>query len=112
VRVRLEHQAAPHAHVHTHTSRCLHTGAVCKRVTRTHGASALRSGPSRRAIKDQLAPSCGKEIFKLQRWAADDFRADPQLYEACQNDASTLCKGVKFGAGRVQACLVRRARVP
>ncbi len=27
-------------------------------------------------------------------------------YEACKADAATLCKDVKFGAGRVQACLV------
>jgi hypothetical protein len=116
-------------------------------------------------IKEQLAPACAKQIFKLQmdaavvrrsgaaaesgqrvgqpacpsampaafrrtRWftgcpfdlACDmgvkdsaigprartqDFRADPQLYEACKEDASTLCKDVKFGGGRVQACLVR-----
>lgn len=58
-----------------------------------------------REIKDQLAPACGKEIYKLQREAADDFRADPQLYEACKGDAETLCQGVKFGGGRVQACL-------
>ena len=44
-----------------------------------------------------------------ERPLPQDFRADPQLYEACKDDASTLCKDVKFGGGRVQACLVRRA---
>lgn len=38
--------------------------------------------------------------------AANDFRADPMLYEACKDDAENLCKDVKHGGGRVQACLV------
>ncbi|PNH09949.1 Golgi apparatus protein 1 [Tetrabaena socialis] len=58
-----------------------------------------------REIKEQLAPACGKQIFKLQIDAATDFRSDPQLYESCKDDAETLCQGIKFGGGRVQACL-------
>ncbi|GFR46876.1 hypothetical protein Agub_g8517 [Astrephomene gubernaculifera] len=58
-----------------------------------------------REIKELLAPACAKQIFKLQMDAAVDFRADPQLYENCKSDAQTLCDGVKFGGGRVQACL-------
>ncbi|KAG2445817.1 hypothetical protein HXX76_000421 [Chlamydomonas incerta] len=58
-----------------------------------------------REVKELLAPACAKQIFKLQMDAAIDFRADPQLYENCKEDASTLCEGVKFGGGRVQACL-------
>ncbi|EFJ50973.1 hypothetical protein VOLCADRAFT_103617 [Volvox carteri f. nagariensis] len=58
-----------------------------------------------RGIKEMLAPACAKQIFKLQVDAATDFRADPELYEACKDDATTLCEGVKFGGGRVQACL-------
>lgn len=61
-------------------------------------------------MKELLAPACSKQIFKLQLDAAIDFRADPQLYENCKEDASTLCEGVKFGGGRVQACLVRPLR--
>ena len=38
--------------------------------------------------------------------AAQDFRADPMLYEACKDDSASLCKDVKNGGGRVQACLV------
>ncbi len=53
-----------------------------------------------------LAPACAKQIFKLQVDAATDFRADPDLYQACKDDAGTLCEGVKFGGGRVQSCLV------
>ena len=36
-----------------------------------------------------------------------DFRADPMLYEACKDDSESLCKGLKPGGGRIQACLVR-----
>lgn len=38
--------------------------------------------------------------------AAIDFRADPMLYEACKDDSESLCKGIKNGGGRIQACLV------
>ena len=54
-----------------------------------------------------MAPACQKQLFKVQMDAAEDFRADPQLYESCKDDAEKLCKDVKHGAGRVQACLVR-----
>lgn len=39
--------------------------------------------------------------------AAVDIRADPMLYEACKDDSESLCKDVKHGGGRIQACLVR-----
>lgn len=58
-----------------------------------------------RDIRDKLKPVCKKEVFKVQLDGAIDFRADPLLYESCKKDAETLCKGVKFGGGRVQACL-------
>ncbi|GIL70396.1 hypothetical protein Vretimale_3583 [Volvox reticuliferus] len=58
-----------------------------------------------RVAKDVLAPACAKQIFKLQVDAATDFRADPDLYQNCKDDAATLCEDVKFGGGRVQACL-------
>lgn len=47
----------------------------------------------------------GLPLLTLQQ-AANDFRADPMLYEACKDDAENLCKDVKHGGGRVQACLV------
>ncbi len=31
-------------------------------------------------------------------------------YEACKGDHDALCKDVKLGGGRVQACLVRMPR--
>jgi hypothetical protein len=60
-----------------------------------------------RDVKDKLRPACKKEVFKVQLAASQDFRADPQLYEACKKDAETTCKDVPHGGGRVQACLVR-----
>ena len=38
--------------------------------------------------------------------AAADIRADPMLNEACKDDSESLCKNVKKGGGRIQACLV------
>lgn len=43
--------------------------------------------------------------------AAVDIRADPMLYEACKEDSETLCKDVKNGGGRIQACLVSSMRL-
>ena len=33
------------------------------------------------------------------------LRADPNLYEACKDDADAQCKGIKNGGGRIQGCL-------
>ena len=38
--------------------------------------------------------------------AAQDYRVDPYLHEACRADVDTRCKGVKPEKGQVQACLV------
>ena len=62
-----------------------------------------------RDVKDRLAPGCKREVFKVQMDAALDYRADSMLYEACKADSDSLCKDVKQGGGRVQACLVRHA---
>jgi hypothetical protein len=59
-----------------------------------------------REVKDKLQAGCRKEVFKVQLDAAYDYRADKMLHEACEKDAETLCKGVKIGGGRIQACLV------
>ncbi|WIA10933.1 hypothetical protein OEZ85_011098 [Tetradesmus obliquus] len=58
-----------------------------------------------REVKDKLQAGCRKEVFKVQLDAAYDYRADQMLHEACEKDAETLCKGVKNGGGRIQACL-------
>ena len=60
-----------------------------------------------RGAKSSVAPACQKELFKLQRDASEDFRADAELFEACEGDADSFCNGVPSGGGRVQACLVR-----
>jgi Golgi apparatus protein 1 len=60
-----------------------------------------------REVKDKLQAGCRKEVFKVQLDAAYDYRADKMLHEACERDAEALCKGVKNGGGRIQACLVR-----
>ena len=39
--------------------------------------------------------------------AAQDYRINPYLHEACQADVDTHCKGIKPEKGQVQACLVR-----
>lgn len=59
-----------------------------------------------REVKQKLTLICRREVFKVQLDASYDYRADKMLFEACQKDAETLCKDVKNGGGRVQACLV------
>ena len=39
--------------------------------------------------------------------AAQDYRIDPYLYEACKADVEKHCKGTKPEKGQVQLCLVR-----
>ncbi len=54
-----------------------------------------------------LAPSSPlSPLSPLHVQAASDIRADPMLNEACKDDTESLCKTVKKGGGRVQACLV------
>lgn len=36
---------------------------------------------TRRDVKDRLAPACKKELFKIQKDAAEDYRADTLLFE-------------------------------
>ncbi|KAG1658887.1 hypothetical protein FOA52_000675 [Chlamydomonas sp. UWO 241] len=58
-----------------------------------------------REAREDVAPACKRELWKVQQDAAEDFRADPQLYAACQSDAEALCKDVEKGGGRVGECL-------
>ncbi|KAG2452551.1 hypothetical protein HYH02_002788 [Chlamydomonas schloesseri] len=58
-----------------------------------------------RDVKSQVSKPCKQQLFKVMLEAAIDIRADPMLYEACKEDTETLCKGVKNGGGRIQACL-------
>eukprot|EP00775_Hariotina_reticulata_P012795 gene12795-12923_t len=54
---------------------------------------------------DKLSKACAKEIFKVQKAIAVDYRADPALTEACRPDVERLCKGLKDGGGRIISCL-------
>ncbi|GIL97843.1 hypothetical protein Vretimale_3387, partial [Volvox reticuliferus] len=58
-----------------------------------------------RDVKTQVSKPCKQQLFKVMLEAAIDIRADPMLYEACKEDSDSLCKGVKNGGGRIQACL-------
>ncbi|EFJ50582.1 hypothetical protein VOLCADRAFT_103797 [Volvox carteri f. nagariensis] len=58
-----------------------------------------------RDMKAQVSKPCKQQLFKVMLEAAVDIQADPMLYEACKEDSENLCKGVKNGGGRIQACL-------
>lgn len=58
-----------------------------------------------RDVKKQVSKGCKQQLFKIQLDGAKDFRADPNLYEACKDDAVAQCKGIKNGGGRIQGCL-------
>ncbi|GBF91163.1 2-C-methyl-D-erythritol 2,4-cyclodiphosphate synthase [Raphidocelis subcapitata] len=60
--------------------------------------------------KDAVSPDCRGQVFKAQRAAAADYRADPLLAEFCAGDAERLCPDVKPGGGRKQACLENKGR--
>lgn len=59
-----------------------------------------------REAKDKVSSKCKAELFKMQRAAARDYRADPAMQDYCKADAEKLCSDVKEGGGRKQACLV------
>ncbi len=54
-----------------------------------------------------MSAACSEQLFKQQQAVARDYRADPSMAAACKAEADKLCKDVKPGGGRVQACLVR-----
>lgn len=58
-----------------------------------------------RENKPDLTNKCQEKITEAQLAAAQDYRLDAQLYETCKADAETVCKDVKAGSGRVNACL-------
>lgn len=58
--------------------------------------------------KDQVSGKCASEILIRQEDAADDFRLDKELFDACQDDAQSVCSGVDPHEGRVQECLRER----
>ena len=58
-----------------------------------------------REKKAKLSGKCQNKITAAQLAAAEDFRLDAQLYDACKADAANVCKDIAAGSGRVNACL-------
>jgi Cysteine rich repeat len=58
-----------------------------------------------REKKPNLKGKCKRAITKAQIEAAEDYRLDANLYDACKADAANVCKDVEAGSGRVNACL-------
>eukprot|EP00958_Prasinococcus_capsulatus_P008020 scaffold751_cov395-Prasinococcus_capsulatus_cf.AAC.27 len=58
-----------------------------------------------REVKDDLTDVCKAQVFRTEEEAAADFATDAALHEKCQPDADALCKDVRPGEGRIQACL-------
>ncbi|CAL5218414.1 g90 [Coccomyxa viridis] len=54
---------------------------------------------------EDLGAACKEEVFKRQAEAANDWRTDKELNEACQADVKTNCPDAKPEAGEVQECL-------
>ena len=84
---------------------------ACARDIAKHCAAAGAGGrpgavlACLRARRAALVPRCRKEVLRVQAAAADDFRVDSQLLEACAADKSRLCAEVEPHGGAVQACL-------
>lgn len=53
-----------------------------------------------------IAPLFAVQYCKTAMQAAQDYRIDPYLHEACQADVEAHCKGTKSEKGQVQSCLV------
>lgn len=49
--------------------------------------------------------ACANRMQELALESANDINVDIGAAEACENDIATLCPNVKYGQGRVHACL-------
>lgn len=58
-----------------------------------------------REKRSQLKGKCQKRLTQAQMEAAEDYRLDANLYDACKADAENICKDVEPGSGRVNGCL-------
>lgn len=58
-----------------------------------------------REQKARLSGKCQTQVTNAQLAAAEDYRLDAQLYEACKPDAENVCGDVEAGTGRINACL-------
>ena len=100
-----------------HNYRCLllgcmlasnHTNVLCKSQVLANAASATSNSNTMshrtymafqqlllhqcRENKDQVSGECASQIFRRQENAADDFRLDKELYEACQVSLLSTCQ--------------------
>lgn len=57
--------------------------------------------------REQLSGNCSVEVLMKQQLAAQDYRVDPYLREACQADIEAHCNGTKPERGGVQQCLLQ-----
>nr|QOL01068.1 putative extracellular protein CSOL_002 [Pseudococcomyxa simplex] len=56
---------------------------------------------------EELGAACKEEVFKRQAEAANDWRTDKELKEACEADVASNCKDAKSQSGEVQECLAK-----
>jgi hypothetical protein len=63
------------------------------------------------SLSQRCEPRCGvqgkcrQKVTQAQIQAAEDYRLNANLYDACKADAENVCKDVEAGSGRVNACL-------
>ena len=80
----------------------LHVVLVCPVQSMTR---LLRVRVYCREHRDEVSGECASEIFRRQENAADDFRLDKELFEACQVCSHYLIQ-LTFCTVGVSACLV------
>lgn len=61
-----------------------------------------------REKKGKLTAVCRTEVFRTQQEAAEDYRTDYQLYNACKDDIQNVCSDVEPGDSRELECLVSK----
>ena len=71
---------------------------LCKKLPKDSRALACL-----REHKEELSEGCKREVFERQAVAADDWRTDPELFEACKVRAALL--GVTNSAIQLWSCL-------
>lgn len=84
---------------------------VSEHVSGLSSMSCSNSGPSEQQLMAMVSLHPVDDVNVIAALqAAWDMRADPQLWASCKDDSDNLCKGIKPGGGRLQACLVSTAQ--
>ncbi|CAK0736969.1 hypothetical protein CVIRNUC_000833 [Coccomyxa viridis] len=81
---------------------------ACKADAEKHCANKYENYGILGCLREQyedLSAACKEEVFKRQAEAANDWRTDKELNEACQADVKSSCPDAKPEAGEVQECL-------